>query len=82
MNDQKDGAAVRFFPPGIPLIAILVGYALDRFVPLTLAWSIPAPLRYALGGTIIVGSILLLGLWSVVLFRKGGQDENPWLDDT
>jgi protein-S-isoprenylcysteine O-methyltransferase Ste14 len=28
--------------------------------------------------TIVVGAVLGLGLWSVVLFRRGGQSENPW----
>ncbi len=78
MNDEKDAAKVLFFPPGVPLLAIAIGYVLDRFVSLNLGWSLATPLRYWVGGILIVGSILLLGLWSVVLFRRGGQDENPW----
>lgn len=26
----------------------------------------------------LVGAILGLGVWSVLLFRRGGQSENPW----
>lgn len=26
----------------------------------------------------MVGAILGLGLWAVLLFRRSGQDENPW----
>ena len=25
-----------------------------------------------------LGAILILGAWSVMLFRRGGQSENPW----
>lgn len=78
MNEQADAAKVKFFPPGIPLIAILAGYTLDRYFPLATGWSIPAPERYVFGGGVIVCAILLLGLWPVLLFKKSGQSANPW----
>lgn len=37
-----------------------------------------ATARYWAGGLIVGGAILGLGLWSVILFRRTGQDENPW----
>jgi protein-S-isoprenylcysteine O-methyltransferase Ste14 len=37
-----------------------------------------APLRHWIGGLIIAAAILGLGLWSVLLFRSSGQNENPW----
>src|SRR5262245_23127931 len=73
-----DAAAVRIFPPAVPLLTILAGIGLNRVWPLDLGFALPAPERYWLGGAIVVGAILGLGLWSVVLFRRSGQDENPW----
>ncbi len=78
MGEPKDAARVRFFPPGIPLLTILVGALLDRIWPLAARFIFDAPLRYYIGGIVVVGSIALLGFWSVTLFRSGGQSENPW----
>jgi protein-S-isoprenylcysteine O-methyltransferase Ste14 len=77
-SESRDAAAVRVFPPGIPLAAILLGVALNWLWPIDLGFAVPAPERYWLGATIVVGAILGLGLWSVLLFRRGGQSENPW----
>ena len=74
---SPDAAAVRVFPPAVPLAAILLGVALDRVWPLRIV-VLPVPARYWIGGAIAVGAILALGLWSVVLFRRSGQNENPW----
>ncbi len=74
----EDAAKVRFFPPGIPLLAILIGSGLQWLAPLSIGYLPPAPQRYIVGGIVAIGSILIFGLWSVVLFRKGGQSENPW----
>lgn len=78
MQDQKDSAAVRIFPPGVPLLTVLIGVGLNRVWPIDLGVSLPTPERYWLGGGVVVGAFLGLGLWSVVLFRRGGQSENPW----
>jgi len=78
MEVQNDAAKVRFFPPGIPLLGMLFGTALQWLWPINLAYTLPTPVRYYVGGAIVIGSILTFGLWSVVLFRKGGQSENPW----
>lgn len=74
----NDAAKVRFFPPGIPLLAILAGVGLDRLVPLGLPFLPDPPARYALGGAIVAGAIAALGAWPVLLFRAGGQSANPW----
>jgi protein-S-isoprenylcysteine O-methyltransferase Ste14 len=74
---ESDAAAVRVFPPGVPLATIAAGLALDRLWPIG-ALPLPAPERYWIGGLLVAGSILGLGLWSVLLFRRSGQDENPW----
>lgn len=78
MQEQKDAAAVRIFPPGIPLLAILLGVGFNSVWPIDLGFSLPTPERYWLGGVIVMGAFLGLGLWSVLLFRRGGQSENPW----
>jgi protein-S-isoprenylcysteine O-methyltransferase Ste14 len=73
-----DAAAVRVFPPGVPVAAILLGVALDHVWPLGLGFEIDAPARYWVGGAIAASAGVGLGFWSVVLFRRSGQDENPW----
>lgn len=78
MHEQKDAAAVRIFPPGVPLLTILLGAGLNWLWPIELGFAFPTPERYWLGGAIVASAILGLGLWSVVLFRRGGQNENPW----
>lgn len=78
MNDERDAAAVRVFPPAVPALTILLGIALQRIWPIQVDLGITPAARYWVGGLIVVGAILGLGLWAVVLFRRSGQDENPW----
>ncbi len=75
---QQDAAAVRVFPPGVPLVAVLVGVGLEYLWPIDPGFALPAPERYWLGGLIVAGSFLGLGFWSVRIFRRSGQSENPW----
>ena len=79
---ERDAAAVRIFPPVVPLVTIFVGVGLNHLWPLDVGSVLPAPERYWLGGVIVVGAILGLGLWPVVLFRRSGQSENPWKPTT
>jgi len=72
---EKDAAAVRIFPPAVPLLAILAGVGLNRAWPLDVGPALPAPGRYWLGGVIVVAAILGLGVWPVVLFRRSGQTD-------
>jgi len=78
MREQRDAAAVRVFPPGIPLLAILLGVGLNWVWPIDLGFSLPTPERYWLGSVIVMSALFGLGLWAVLLFRRGGQNENPW----
>lgn len=78
MEEQKDAANVRFFPPAVPLLTIFIGAGLEWLWPISSVYTPPSPARYYIGGTIVVGAFLLFGLWSVLLFRRGGQSENPW----
>ncbi len=77
-SQQKDAANVRIFPPSAPLLTILAGVGLGRLWPLDPGFEIPSPARYWVGGLIVAGAFFCLGLWSVVLFRRSGQNENPW----
>lgn len=78
MESKNDAAKVRFFPPGIPLIAILLGVLLQFYWPIDLRSMLSAPSRFFVGGFIAFSAIAFLGLWSISLFRQGGQSENPW----
>lgn len=82
MTEQKDAAAVRMFPPAIPLATVLLGVVLDRVLPVSAGFEPPPVVRYWAGGAIIAGAILGLGLWSVLLMRGSGQSENPWKPTT
>jgi len=78
MTNDKDAAAVRIFPPAVPLLTILVGVALNHIWPVHLGFNASSLGRYCVGGLIVVAAILGLGLWSVLLVRRSGQSENPW----
>ncbi len=57
MNEQKDAAAVRVFPPAVPLLTILLGVGLSRVWPIDLGFELPTPERYWLGGLMVGGAI-------------------------
>ena len=80
--DSPDAAAVRVFPPGVPLVTILLGVGLNRVWPLDLGFELPAPANYWIGGANVVVAILGLGWYSVTLIRRTGQSENPWKPTT
>lgn len=75
-GELKDRAEVRVFPPGVPVATILLGVGAQRILPIP--FEVAAPARYWVGGLLVAGSLLILGLWSVILFRRSGQNENPW----
>ena len=74
--EPKDGAQVRIPPPLLPLATILSGVALQQLMPIGL--ELPTPGRYWIGGIIVVASVLVLGTWPAVLFRRSGQSPIPW----
>jgi protein-S-isoprenylcysteine O-methyltransferase Ste14 len=82
MEEPRDAAAVRVFPPGVPLLTILLGIGLNRLWPFKLGFKLSAPACYWAGGTIVAVAILGLGLYSVILVRSTGQSENPWKPTT
>ena len=73
---ENDGAAVRFPPPFVPLIALALGELIHRLV-----WSLPLPLaggaRSVLAVALLAAGVALL-LAAAGLFRKTGQDPKPW----
>ena len=81
-SDYRDAAAVRAFPPAIPLLTVLIGIGLDWLWPIELRLGFGPPESYWIGGAIVVAAVLGLGLWSVVLMRRSGQSENPWKPTT
>lgn len=81
-DSGRDAAAVRIFPPAIPLLTVLAGVGLNWLYPIQLGFELGTPERYWLGGAIVIGALLGLGLWSVLLMRRSGQSENPWKPTT
>ena len=76
-SDVTDGAAVRFPPPFVPVVAIAIGVALEVWlIPLAIPMS--AVVRFGLGGAAIVAGLALMAA-AFGLFRKTGQDPKPWL---
>ncbi len=82
MPEPNDAAAVRVFPPAVPLITVLLGVALQYVLPIHIGFFPAAVARYSLGALIVVGAVLGLGLRSVLLVRRSGQSENPWKPTT
>ena len=75
---EKDHAAVRVLPPGVPLATVLVGVGLQWLWPIHLGFELPSPARQWLGGIVIAGAFVGLGLWALLLFRRSGQSPRPW----
>jgi protein-S-isoprenylcysteine O-methyltransferase Ste14 len=76
-TEATDGAAVRFPPPFVPLIALAVGVVLDLWV-LPLSLPLEGVLRYGMAGLLLA---LGFGLMAAAfgLFRRTGQDAKPWV---
>ena len=73
MTATEDTSGVRFPPPLIYVGGFVIGYLLDRAVPLTLtSWLLGEPLGWAL---VAVG-VALMGS-AVMTFRRAGTSLNP-----
>lgn len=74
--ENGDGAAVRFPPPFVPLIALVLGLVAQH-------WLMPLPIPLT-GGVRYGAAVLLLGAGAALmrsafgLFRRTGQDVKPW----
>ena len=53
MKEPLDAAAVRVFPPAVPLLTILLGVALKRLCPSKLKLNLSCLSRYGIGGAIV-----------------------------
>jgi protein-S-isoprenylcysteine O-methyltransferase Ste14 len=76
-TESNDGAAVRFPPPCVPLIALALGIALHLWV-LPLRIPLEGALRYGLAVLLLAPGVFLV-VAAVGLFRRTGQDPKPWL---
>lgn len=76
--DPPDAARVRVFPPGVPLITILLGQVLQQIWPIAQSLELPRILRFGIGGLLVLGAMLGLGFRAVRTMRATGQNENPW----
>jgi protein-S-isoprenylcysteine O-methyltransferase Ste14 len=73
---ETDGAAVRFPPPFVPLIALVLGVAVQALVwPLRLPFDGIA--RYGTAALFVALGCALIGS-ALRLFRRSGQDPKPW----
>jgi len=72
-----DGAAVRFPPPFVPLIALGVGIGVHALV-----WPLGLPVaglvRWGLAALLLAGGVALMA-GALGLFQRTGQDPKPWL---
>lgn len=75
-GSDRDGAAVRFPPPFVPLIALGLGLGLEWLVG-----PIAPPLMGAtrfVAGLVLTAAGLGCMFAAIALFRAGGQDPAPW----
>jgi protein-S-isoprenylcysteine O-methyltransferase Ste14 len=71
------GAAVRFPPPLVPLIAIAVGWGTDSLAGSIIPSSIDRTSGLVAGGILLALGLALV-LSAMQLFRHSGQDPAPW----
>lgn len=77
-DENHDHAAVRFPPPVVGVLTIIVGYLLGRFFPVFTGFGFPAPERYWIGGGLAMIAGAVLGAWPAMHFRSTGQNPTPW----
>ncbi len=75
---EADHAPVRFPPPVAGLLTIILGYLLGLVLPIMDDFLLPSPLRYWIGGAIVIVSGLVFGVWPAKQFQQSGQDVKPW----
>lgn len=79
MNEDTEKAApVKFPPPVIGILTIIVGHVLGRFLPLFPDIALPTPARYWIGGIVCVLSIAIFVILPARQFNATGQDPKPW----
>jgi len=76
--DEKTGLRRFPFPPGIPVIALLLAWVLGKVRPVRIHW--PAWTRWA--GWCLVVTPFFVFLWAVAMFRRHHTVVNPRGDVT
>ena len=77
-TDNEHTAAVKFPPPIVPIVTIVAGHVLGRFLPIFPGSVLPTPERYWIGGLVAMASVLILIVWPARQFQQSGQDPKPW----
>ena len=77
-TEIQKAAAVKFPPPVLPVVTIVAGHLLGRFMPVLSEYDLPTPARYWIGGLIAVAAVLILVVWPARQFQQSGQDPKPW----
>lgn len=77
MARRDDVPAVIAPPPVLFLIALALGFALDRVVPTAVLAVVPAPVRLALAG-LALAAAGALGVGGILAFRRAGTPVEPW----
>jgi protein-S-isoprenylcysteine O-methyltransferase Ste14 len=78
MADSRcDGAAVRFPPPLVYLIAVIAGALLQGYV---VPWRIDLALGARIAATVVAAGLGIAMVGAAFgLFKRTGQDPKPWL---
>jgi len=75
-TESADGARVRFPPPAVFLLSLLLGFGLNRLVPLP-----PIPLesrtRIAIGVLVVILGVVPIA-WARIHFLRTKQNPIPW----
>ncbi|MBW2314043.1 MAG: isoprenylcysteine carboxylmethyltransferase family protein [Deltaproteobacteria bacterium] len=75
-ENEKDGAAVRFPPPLVPLLALVLGIVVHGWV-FPLAFPVAGVVRFGLAALLVAAGVALLAA-AFGLFKSTGQDPAPW----
>lgn len=68
-------------PPLLALGALLIGIVLSYLLPSAVLAALSAPVRWGVGGILIVGAAALL-LTAAGLFKRAGTSVKPWESST
>ncbi len=79
---ERDAAGVKVWPPGVPLVILILGALLQRFAPLPNGWMPASPWSSILGWGIVIASVYFLGFQAVKTMRSTGQSEIPYKPST
>jgi len=77
-SENENAAAVKFPPPILPIVTIVAGHVLGRFLQIFPDSALPTPERYWTGGLVAVAAVLILVVWPARQFQQSGQDPKPW----